>query len=233
MSDCVQMMSMLRLSGPCSERAGAPPWPGVGNLPQPVQLAVEDWRAHRVAADRSPASLEEVTWPTPRNPSPGYHAQVLTPGYRVAEPPVSAMSTSTAAPSSLSSAPGRGPGRESACAAGAKTKPGAPGDDPRRQDRSRRPAAHPCIQCLSGECGERDLARCLLGFPRPDARHDPQPTPGYRLIFETAEGVCPYHTDLAGRVVAGDDVATTSPPDQEGGPVEEAVTTWLLGYYRP
>lgn len=233
------MMSMLRLGAVLALSAlSATVAPAQGNLPQPVQLAVADLAQRTgVAADQiAVASLEEVTWPDTSlgNPQPGmFYAQVLTPGYRVTLEAAGQryeyhtdrgaqftfVGTPVAAPVENQPAPAAGAQDEVLVRLGmiraAKTDLAA---------RLRIPASDVYLASVENAT----WPDASLGFPRPDARHDPQPTPGYRLIFETAEvGLSEYHTDLAGRVVAWDgaDVATTSPPpDQEGGPVEEAVT---------
>lgn len=209
-----------------------------GNLPQAVQLAVADLsqRTGVPAEQIAVVSLEEVTWPDTSlgNPQPGmFYAQVLTPGYRV---------VLDAADQRYEYHTDRGTQFSFVGAVTAAPAPDGLEPAPREHDE-----VLTRLEMIGA--AKSDLARRLgiavgavylasveaetwpdasLGFPRPDALYQPQPTPGYRLIFETAEaGLSQYHTDLTGRVVAWDAtvVGGGAPPPAQGGAgaVDDAV----------
>lgn len=197
-----------------------------GNLPQPVQAAMADLaRRSGVPVDEiAVVTLEEVTWPDASlgNPQPGmFYAQVLTPGYRV-----------------IFEAAGQR--YEYHTDRGTRFTLLEPADTPAE------PAAGEHAELLARldmiRAAKTDLARRLgigvgavylasveretwpdasLGFPQPGAQYDPEPAPGYRLIFETPDArLTPYHTDMSGRVVAMDGAevgAAAAPAPGEGG----------------
>lgn len=180
-----------------------------GNLPQPVQAAIEDLAGRLdVAPDAiTVASFEEVTWPDTSlgNPEPGrVYAQVLTPGYRV---------MLEAQGQRYEYHTDRGT-RVTLMEPGGEETPAAEGEHEELHARLRmiRRAGGHLAQQLGIEINEVYLASveevtwpdASLGAPRPGETYAQVQTPGYRLLLEAAGQLHEYHTDTAGRVVTAE-----------------------------
>ncbi len=192
-----------------------------GNLPQPVQAAIQDLsqRLNVPAEQITVVTMERVTWPDTSlgNPQPGQvYAQVVTAGSRVlleAGGQQYEYHTDMGATITLvEPVVGSGP-----------LPPATGEDDPVLQRLSliRQAKSHLAQRLRIDRAGivlvgveQVTWPDSSLGVPGQPATH--VETPGYRLVFEADEGRYSYHTDMADRIVAADGVQ----PVEAAVPVE-------------
>ncbi|MGC9320277.1 MAG: hypothetical protein ACP5KN_19745, partial [Armatimonadota bacterium] len=201
-----------------------------GNLPQPVQAAIEDLADRLNVAPEAitVASFEEVTWPDTSlgNPEPGrVYAQVLTPGYRVilqAQGQQYEYHTDRGTRVTLVE-----PGGEHTAA--------AEGEHEELHARLRmiRTAGRHLADQLGRDLSELYLASveqvtwpdASLGAAREAEAYAQVQTPGYRLLFEAGGGLHEYHTDTAGVVVTADGTMVSEAPQMPAATEQPEVVT--------
>ncbi|MGD9497183.1 MAG: hypothetical protein AB7Y46_12870 [Armatimonadota bacterium] len=187
-----------------------------GNLPQPVQAAVDDLAARLgVAAELiTVESMERVTWPDASlgNPEPGRaYAQVMTQGYRVALEAGGqryVYHTDMATAITLVEAPEP---------PGAAPAPPAQGDVLMQRLELIRRAKLDLAQRLGIAPGTVYLAAVeevvwpdtSLGLVELAGVPTQVQTPGYRMLLEAPDGIHPYHTDISQKVVPADGTSIT------------------------
>ncbi len=178
-----------------------------GNLPQPVQTAVEDLAGRlNISQDAvTVASFEEVTWPDASlgDPEPGrVYAQVQTPGYRVflqAEGQRYEYHTDRRA-------------RVTMVGSEQIDEVMQPDQNGEEQTRRRLAVIANAKRALADRLGidgddiylaaleERTWPSTAPGVEQPEQAYAQVQTPGLRLVLEARETLYDYHTDMAGQV---------------------------------